>query len=408
MTRKYYRWSQIGHTLFYAYLGTFFTVAAEAVTVPHGLFINGGKNGVEQTALDQPDVTGMLIQSEWASLETSPGVFDWSVIDERVQQAADSGKLVRLALHAGGDGVPSWISDMLDVNGGSIISIEATKRDVTTIIPAFWDDDFLVHKNNFYREMAERYGSHPNVVALGVSMADPFTGDWAPVGIDPQSAADADYDSVDFAGKWRDLVRTVMVAAPEKIVTTAVGSMPQRILNLVNRGEDRFFVFEKAMELMAADPDIDMSRFAGGKGSLHAATPDPTDPSLQIPDDLKEWRTIYEIINDYGGIGFGQTVWNVTQDPDFKMNGGDPYGGAGQLTKGEVLLAAAQIGSNMGLSWLEPWEVDILSSDPGIQAALGKAAALFSATIPEPSSAVLFFVGLSTLCFRRTGHISRN
>jgi hypothetical protein len=296
-----------------------------------------------------------------------------------LDQAAANDKQVRLAIHAGGTGVPGWIDQLLDVNGGPIASIEATSHDgVTSTMPAFWDDTFISHKKDFFRRMALRYGTHPNVVAIGAPIADPFTGDWGFHRVNPLSAANAGYDSVVFASHWRDLIQEVMIAAPTKFVATAVGSTPLALINLVRPGEDRFYAFRTAMTLMQDDPDVEMSRLVCGKGSLNAMTPNPNDPSLLIPEDLNDWRTIYEAINTYGANGFAQTVSSVTNDPDFKMNAGFPYGGPGEPTRGEVFLDAAMAAAGYELLWLEPWEIDVINdSDPQLQSAVSQAALLF-------------------------------
>ena len=80
--------------------------------------------------------------------------------------------------------------------------------------------------------------------------------------------------------------------------------------------------------------------------------------ALLIPEDLMDWRTIYEAINIYGANGFAQPVWAVTIDPEFKMNAGAPYGGTGDPTRAEVFLAAATVAcfpSRASLwSWASP------------------------------------------------------
>lgn len=346
-----------------------------SVSIPSGLYINGGKNGVAQEALDNPSVAGMLIQSDWKTIEPQQGEFDWSIVDDRLQQVVDSNKYARLALHIGGSDVPDWITNQLDINGGDISSIVAIKNGETYHIPAFWDPVYLDQKKFFYKQLADRYGSHPSVTAISVSMVDPFTGDWGFLGVDPQSAVDAGYDSDVFATAWYDLIREVMILAPTKTISTSIGSTPQKIIQILGSEEDSFYAFEKALTLMGADPDIDMSRLAGGKGSLSLKTPDPADLDI---DELREWETMYSMINTHGAKGFGQTVWNVTHDPDYKMNGGDPYGGNGQITATEVFKEAIDIAYNYKLAWVEPWEIDILNdTEVGLQDAISDAAIQF-------------------------------
>lgn len=345
---------------------------APVFTIPAGLYANGGKTGVSQTVVDHPAIDGILIMNDWAAIEEVEGVYNWTDLDAKISQAATAGKKARLALHIGGDEVPAWIVDQLDVNGGSIVSIQATKNAITSDIPAFWDAIYLTEKKRFYTTLAARYGNNETVTCFSVSFVDPFTGDWGILGVDNQSMADAGYNSDVFANAWYALVKSVMLDAPTKTIASSIGTIPQSLLNLIGSSESQSYALETFLGLLRDDTVIDIKQFAGGKGSLHAQTPDP-----DLTSTLLEWQTMHDLINVYGATGFGQPVWNVTSDPDFKMNGGQAYGGAGEPTVADVFLGAATIGTHYQLSWLEPWEIDIENTDTDLQAAITAAKALY-------------------------------
>ncbi|MCR9077298.1 MAG: beta-galactosidase, partial [bacterium] len=84
-------------------VGTGLAFAGE-ITPPAGLYCscppttgNGSGSVIPEVAqLDHVD--GVLVRMEWATLEPSPGVYDWSLLDEQISRADQYGIKVSLAV----------------------------------------------------------------------------------------------------------------------------------------------------------------------------------------------------------------------------------------------------------------------------------------------------------------------
>ena len=83
---------------------------ASSVFIPQGIF-STSSNGtpIPQSILENPSVTGFLIHDSWASIEYQEDTYDWAHLDSEIARAAAHDKLVRLAVHIGGDDVPAWV-----------------------------------------------------------------------------------------------------------------------------------------------------------------------------------------------------------------------------------------------------------------------------------------------------------
>lgn len=78
--------------------------------LPRGI-LSTSANGqpIDQAIMDNPYVDGFLVMQGWKDIEAYEGVFDYSHIDSEISRAKAAGKVVRLAIHVGGDDAPSWI-----------------------------------------------------------------------------------------------------------------------------------------------------------------------------------------------------------------------------------------------------------------------------------------------------------
>lgn len=317
---------------------------SELVDIPRGLLSHGNKGrALDQAIIDHDNVSGFLVLDGWDDIEVTEGVFDWSHIDSEVARAKAVGKVVRLAIHAGGDSAPQWIfTNYPDVK--QVIWYDKVSGDIEWL-PAYWDPVYIEIKRRFYEAIGTRYANEPAVFAVSASMVDPNTGDWAfRAGTDEQiqSYLDAGFTEERFIAAYKTVLDYGMAAFQNKRVVTAVGPVP---LTLVS---DKFFAVHEVLDYAYATYG---DRLIIAKGALHAATPDPA----TAPSD-SQWQTI----SKYSPNVAGQFVWSVSGDPDFKMNGGTPYDSSEAAV---IFRRAAENGKRYGMRWIEPWNVDFLNPD---------------------------------------------
>ncbi len=319
-------------------------ITTSLLPLPRGIISTGSKgNPINQEIIDNPLVDGFMILQSWKDIETSEGVFNWSHLDSEVNRATSANKKVRIAIHAGGTSVPDWVMQ----NYPSIQEIFV--YDAQTLQqryhPAYWDLTFIDVKSNFYAAISERYNANENVFAISASIADPNTGDWSfrvQDDIQKQTYLDAGFTETAFIGAYKRLIDNVMNSFQNKYVITAVGPIPTQLV------DDKYFALNEVLDYAFSTYD---NQLIIAKGSLHANTPEPL-----VDTNLNSWQMIW----DYKPHCAAQLVWSITNDPQFKMNGGTPYA---ENEKEAIFMSAFDKGISYELNWIEPWSVDILNPD---------------------------------------------
>lgn len=318
---------------------------SELLPMPKGIISTGAKGiPIDQRIINNSFVDGFMIIQAWNEIETSEGVFNWSHIDSEVNRAKSANKIVRIAIHTGGESVPDWVT----LNYPTIKEIFVYDKQTSEkrYHPAYWDATFIEVKSEFYKAIAERYKNNNNTVfAISVSMVDPNTGDWA-FRIDDdeqkQSFLDAGFTETVFIEAYKQLIDNAMVNFNNKYIITAVGPVAVQLVS------DKYFAVDEVLEYAFGNYG---DQLVIAKGSLNANTPDPT-----TSNDLRTWQVIW----DFRPRCAGQFVWGITNDPDFKMNGGNAYS---ENEKGTIFKKAFETGLKYKLNWIEPWNIDILNPD---------------------------------------------
>ena len=325
--------------------------------LPRGIISTSGKRKpVSQTILDNPNITGFMVLDGWSDIEFSEGVYDWTHIDMEVARAKVAGKVVRLAIHAGGDSAPKWIFENYpEVN--QVIWYNKT-TEATEWLPAYWDSSYVEIKNRFYQAVGERYKDEASIFAFSVSMIDPNTGDWTfAVETDEQlqSYLDSGFSETVFINAYKNLLDNAMAVFGSKYVVTAVGPIPRQLVS------DSYDAVHQVLDYAYTSYG---EKLIIAKGSLNAATPSPAELIANNP-----WNTIFK----YSPNAAAQFVWGVTNDPAFKMNGRNPYDSSEQKT---IFWNAVLKGKSYNLRWIEPWAVDLDNSN--LEDEIRNAAVLFS------------------------------
>lgn len=110
---------------------------------------------------------------KWNNIETSPGVYNWTSIDNML--AANQGIKFRLRFMAGIHS-PDWVKTR---SGGAIQHDPDTANGGSGLVPRYWTDAYLNDYLTFMGKVAERYEDHPQVVEIpngctSTIFAEPF------------------------------------------------------------------------------------------------------------------------------------------------------------------------------------------------------------------------------------------
>ena len=140
-------------------------------------------NRVTDVALQNPFVHGVMVSVSWRQIQRDgEDMFNWSKVDEQIDNATAAGKDITLVLHAGGQNTPDWVKDTQGVQLITIIDTSNTYSEKTycqpITVPVFWDPVFLELKKKFIAAAGKRYAANANISGVMVSFANFITSDW--------------------------------------------------------------------------------------------------------------------------------------------------------------------------------------------------------------------------------------
>lgn len=135
--------------------------ASSSGAPPEGLFCScppttGGSHSVIPEVAMLPFVDGVLVRVPWELLEPSPGVYDWSLLDNELSLAESLGTSVALAIVCGGTAEPAWVYAPHDGLPGAEPFTYQFHGDAETM-PVPWDESFLTDWTAFITELGDRY-----------------------------------------------------------------------------------------------------------------------------------------------------------------------------------------------------------------------------------------------------------
>jgi len=161
----------------------FITLFAQSTESSSDMPWGSYSNSVTDATFQNPFIAGAMLTISWRQIQrTNANEYDWSKVDEQLDNATSAGKDVTLVLHAGGLHTPDWVKNTPGVQLITIIDTSNIYNDKTycqpITIPVFWDSVFLELKKNYIVEAGKRYGANPNVSGVMVSFANFITSDW--------------------------------------------------------------------------------------------------------------------------------------------------------------------------------------------------------------------------------------
>ena len=295
------------------------TAHGATVQVPKGVFclLPSGK-GAAQEALDNPNVKGISIRFDWASLEPTEGQFDFSFLDSEVAKAAAAGKVVMLRIMTQG-GKPAWVTTAVKNKNGKFFTWD--DGGVVSSIPVFWNGTFLKKKKNMINALGAHFASNPTVVMVSCSFANASSEDWSVPHTDEDITnwLAVGYKTSKMLNAGKGIIDTTMAAFPNQVVTMAIGGNGHT--GKTNLDPTADYVAENAIATARATWPTRV--FAPEINSL--STFNPPSPG----EDGTIWNLLW---NSRPDVGAQMLYWCFDED-SYRVNGGVPGDPAVVLTK---------------------------------------------------------------------------
>jgi len=346
---------------------SFISVADATVPpIPKGIFSTPAAetNGYPNLILNDTRIVGLDIGGLWQDIEATEGVYDWSSIDSQLAQAAAHGKKVLLAITSGGVNVPDWLlANYPDIQTFQFLDTNpySPTYNQWLTIPVFWDPTFLAKKIALIQAAGAHLASNSSIVLVGCMFANATTSDWS-IPDSPQDIA-----NLLAAGYSTDL----MVSTGEAVIDATMAAFPNQnaVMPIASGAGDLDPTPDYLSETVVDYATTTYGRFVTAKYSLAATT---LDPAVNSP--LFNYQVLF---NQCPSVALG-TLWKVTGDNTYRMNGGVPGNPA------TILLNAVTIGTHYGSQYQEIYEADL--ENPALSSVITTASALLRAT-PAPPAA---------------------
>ncbi len=199
------------------------SVHAQGLDRPMGLYCscppttgNGWGSVVPQIA-QMDHVDGVLVRLEWRTVEPSPGVYDWSLLDEQITRAQQYGIQVSLAIVNGGS-APVWL-EWLGVEMFSFLFFGESRQ-----MPIPWDNTYQNRWSQFVGELGARYADEDTIslVYATNSSLNGFEMQLPRSPIDQANWAAVGYSDELYAQSWNNAIDAFVDAFPNHPVSHEV------------------------------------------------------------------------------------------------------------------------------------------------------------------------------------------
>ena len=355
--------------------------AAGTLVLPRGVsaLIRGGGN-IAASALSNPNVDGISVRAHWSDVETADGVYNWSYLDAKINQASEAGKWVTLRVSTAGGGasqgglVPDWVINQIKANGGKFFSwLDSAHGNRVKTIPVFWDSTFMQKKRELIEALGKRYGDNRNIKVVYVGFANARSSDWSVPGGNTLSAAErAAGFTITGVQRWGALGYTeqkiINSGCPASgtggIIDAAVKSFPSAVV--IFSGSTTHVKLDPHGKRYCAETAFNNAKVKYGshvaiqKDDLSQKT-SVNQPFSGQPAD-NGWRIIYNARPQVAA----QMLWSTNDMRRFAVRG---YSG----TPAQALRAAVDCGKDYGTSFQEIYQEDITNSSSDMQAVIAHA-----------------------------------
>lgn len=151
-------------TIFLLLSSLFFFCAlnAQSIEKPRGCF--AGTNGTNAGAMAHPESRGVLLTEKWSDIETSPGIFNLSGLQSKINTVKSAGLDYSLAVSAGAFGSPGWLIDDLGAE-----YLEFQYQSTTWQLPIWWDLSVQNRLNILIAELGSQFSQDTSLALVYVS-----------------------------------------------------------------------------------------------------------------------------------------------------------------------------------------------------------------------------------------------
>lgn len=129
-----------------------FYLDAQIIEKPLGCF--AGTNGTNPNVVSHPDARGVLLTEKWSNIESTPGVIDFTLLDNKVNIVKTAGLKYALAISVGAFGSPEWLTGTL---GAGYFDFEYQGQNWK--LPLWWDDIVEERLDALITALGERYAA---------------------------------------------------------------------------------------------------------------------------------------------------------------------------------------------------------------------------------------------------------
>jgi hypothetical protein len=154
----------LGAALAVTLAGSFHSARAQTKETASGIFAllktnttaHPIKNLSFRTCWNNPNIAGVVLRTDWATVEQAQDQFSWAFLDTGLSLAQSHNKKIIISIDAGNSS-PSWI-----------YSLGAAQFTLTTygIMPCPWDSIFKYRWELFLTQFGNRYDSNPYLVCV--------------------------------------------------------------------------------------------------------------------------------------------------------------------------------------------------------------------------------------------------
>jgi hypothetical protein len=299
---------------------------------------------INPAILANPNVDGIALRAFWNNLEPADGVYDWSYLDQPLDQAVAAGKMVTLSTSAG-IRTPDWV-----YAEGAAPFHYMDSSGTPQVIPIPWDSVYLARWEDFVRAFGTHYSANPAVVQVKLTGLNRDTNEV----LLPRTTADTTnwqsvgYTSTRLDDAWKEIVETFAQAFPHQ----------QLAIIIVPNGL----------------PDIDdQGRIVSGAGEalietlIHQGIDRYGAPVWVVQNSgLSDFYVSHEVQDVAGEVDTGyEMLWLVTNDAMYRMNNGVPIDWFQELQTAVVNGIAA------GARYLDIYREDVVN--PALQDVIASA-----------------------------------